>query len=136
MGVISKDGNQIKLYFNSNNSVHKQTYAYAVSTTKQFLGMDTAKQKVTGTQWAELADGLGVDIADLIDTSHTDFIKEYGKDVNMEDHDWLKVLEKHPETLTHPIAIIGEAYYRIKSPSDFIQYLEPDSVGKPKPYKE
>jgi len=127
MGVISTDENEIKLYFHSENSIGKQIHAYVSASEKKVLAIDISKTKVTGTQWTELAEGLGLSISDLINKEHPDFVKNYGGNVDLESEDWLKILDKQPEVLTTPIAIIGHKYVQLTSPADFVKYLEPDS---------
>lgn len=127
MGVISTDKNEIKLYFNSENSIGKQIEAYVMASERKLLAIDVSKTKVTGTQWTELAKGLGIPIASLINQEHADFIKNYGDHPDLDDDGWLKILDKKPIVLTTPIAIIGEHFVQLHSPSDFIKYIEPDS---------
>ncbi len=129
MGVISTDENQIKLFYHSENSLGKQTHGYVQSTDKKILAIDIAQTKVTGTQWIELARNLGVTVDKLINKEHPDFTQNYGEDADMEEEDWLKVLDKMPIVLTYPIAIIGNNYVQLKGPADFVKYMEPDSEG-------
>ncbi|MCK7591810.1 hypothetical protein M0G43_14570 [Subsaxibacter sp. CAU 1640] len=129
MGVISTDNNEIKLYYHSQNSLGKQTHAYVQSTDKKILSIDISQTKVTGTQWIELARGLGINVEKLIDKKHPDFSQNYDENANMEEEDWLKVLDKMPIVLTYPIAIIGQNYVQLKGPADFVKYIEPDSKG-------
>ena len=126
MGVISTNENEIKLYYHSENSLGKQTNAYVQSSDKKILTIDIAQTKVTGTQWIELARNLGVTVDKLINQEHPDFTQNYGEDVNMEEEDWLKVLDKMPIVLTYPIAIIGNKYVQLKGPADFVKYMEPE----------
>ncbi|MEZ4803416.1 MAG: hypothetical protein R2797_11645 [Gelidibacter sp.] len=129
MGVISTNNNEIKLYYHSGNSLGKQTLGYIQSTDKKILAIDIAQTKVTGTQWIELARHLGVSVDKLINKEHPDFSQNYDEHANMEEEDWLKILDKMPIVLTYPIAIIGEKYIQLKGPVDFIKYIEPDSKG-------
>lgn len=127
MGVISKDRNQLKLYYNSNNSLGKQTYGYIESAEQSLLTIDTAKENMTPTQWSEMAEGLGVRIAELIDKENPDFHNEYGDtDLKLDTSDWLKVLEEHPEFVRRPILLNGNDFRFIEIPSEVIQFLEPD----------
>ncbi|OBX27075.1 hypothetical protein LX77_00542 [Gelidibacter algens] len=127
MGVISTDKNEIKLFFHSESSIGKQVLAYVLASEKKILTIDISKTNVTGTQWVELAKGLGVSISDLIDQEHPDFVKNYGDHPNLDQEDWLKLLDKQPEVLTKPIAIIGNQYVQLESEADFVKYIEPDS---------
>lgn len=55
MGIISSDKNQIKLIYNSNESLGKKTYGYFKASEKKVLAIDTSKTSITGTQWLEIA---------------------------------------------------------------------------------
>ena len=127
MGVISTDKNEIKLYFHSGSSIGKQVQAYVLTSERKVLTIDISKTKLTGTQWTELAKGLNLSISGLINKEHPNFTKNYEENLDLEDEDWLKIIGKHPEVITTPIAIIGERYVQLQSPSDFIKYIEPDS---------
>ena len=91
MGVISTDNNEIKLYYNSENSLGKQTNAYVQSSEKKILAVDISQTNVPGTQWAVLAENLGITVDQLIDKEHPNFTQNYEKDANLEQHDWLKL---------------------------------------------
>jgi len=130
MGVISKNKRQITVYYHSGNSIGKQLYAYTMASQKKVLAIDISKTQVTGTQWAELASGLGIAIEDFIHIYHPDFITKHGKNRPvMEQHDWLKILQKDPLLLKYPVVIDGENYLQIKSAAAFKKYMEPDSAG-------
>lgn len=130
MGVISTDKNKITLYYNSESSIGKQCYAYVQASDKDILGIDISKTKVTPTQWVELASGLSIEVKELLDTDHPDFIQKYSKDhVSMEANDWLKILEKNPELVQSPVMIFGEEFHQLKSGAAFKKYLEADSAN-------
>jgi len=130
MGVISKDNRQITVYYNSKNSIGKQVYAYTTASKKRLLAIDISKTPVTGTQWAELASGLGVNIKDLIHRDHPDFIKKHGKNRPvLEQRDWIKMIQNDPQLLKCPIVIDGDNYLQIKSAAAFKVYMEPTSMG-------
>lgn len=135
MGVIAMDKKQITLYYSSENSIGKQLNAYVESSGKDHLTIDISKTNVTGTQWAELADGLGKNISDLVNTEHADFKKIFGDDsIDLDDDGWLKILNKNPVLLKNAIVIKGENFIELTSASDFKQYMDPDSAGIDKPY--
>ncbi|WP_254073622.1 arsenate reductase family protein [Cellulophaga sp. HaHaR_3_176] len=130
MGVISTDNKKITLYYNSENSIGQQCYAYVQSSDKKVLGIDVSKTNVSGTQWAELAGNLNIPVKDLINVDHADFVKQYGdKKIDLEAHDWMKILEKSPKLIQYPVLIIGENYHQLKSGSDFKKFLDGDSAG-------
>ncbi len=124
MGIISKDNRQIKLYYNSETSLGKQVRAYIEASEKKIQTIDISKTKLTGLQWLEIADMLNIHIAELINQKHPDFIQIYGdKKINLEQEDWLKLIEKHPIIISYPIIINGKEFIQIKSPSEFAKYL-------------
>lgn len=130
MGVISTDKRKITIYYHSENSIGKQAFAYVNVSDKKLHGVDILKTKVTGTQWAELASKLNLNISDLIDIENPDFKNYYGASApKMEQHDWLKILESKPHLLKYPIVINGDNYIQIKSAAEFKQYLSFDSAG-------
>lgn len=129
MGVISKDKHQIKFYYSSASSIGKQAMAYIQSSEKKILSIDVSKTKVTGTQWTEIAEGLGIKVQGLIDVSHPDFINQYGDKVEIDDeHDWLKILEKNPLVLQCPIIVNGNFHLQIKQPADVKKFLDRESA--------
>lgn len=137
MGVIAMDKKQLTLYYSSENSLGKQVHAYVKSSGKDQLMIDISKTNVTGTQWAELADGLGKNLGDLLNIDHPDFKEKYGDThVNLNQDGWLKVLNKNPSLLKYPILVKGKKIIELKGASDFKHYMEPDSAGLEKPYNK
>lgn len=130
MSVISKDNNKIIIYYHSGTSIGEQTHAYVQASEKKLLAIDIAKTNVTGTQWAELAQGLDKKIGDLVDQDHPRFKEQYGKEnLDLVEHDWIRVLDNEPQLLRYPIIINGTEYIQVESAADFKKHLEPDSAG-------
>lgn len=130
MGTIAKHKNQIRLYYSSENSLGQQVDAYVKSSEKKNLSVDISKTEVTGTQWTEMAEGLGIEVSDLIATDQPGFKEKYGEEkVNLKTNDWLKILENNPQLLKYPIAINGKEYLRLESAAAFKKFMEDDSAG-------
>lgn len=124
MGTIAKDEQQVTIYYNSESSIGKQTYAYVNASSKKVHGIDVTKEKVTGTQWAALADNLGIAIADLIDTEHPKFEEMYSeRNVELEETDWIKILQEKPEVISWPVVVNGDQFLLIKNPSDVVKHI-------------
>ena len=125
MGVISKNNRQLKLYFNSETTLGKQSVAYVIASRKKLLAIDIAKTKVSGTQWLEIAEKLNIHISKLVNQNHPDFVHVYGtNEVKLTDEDWLKLISKYPIIVRYPIVINGNQVLQIKTPSDFVKYLD------------
>ncbi|XLS30567.1 arsenate reductase family protein [Flavobacteriaceae bacterium M23B6Z8] len=130
MSIIAKDKNTITLIYNSETSLGKQTYPYVKSMDKPTRFIDISKDNVTGTQWAEVAQMIGIEVKDLINTSHADFKKQFEADgAKLETHDWIKVLDKNPSLLRCPILIKGDEFFLIETPSEVTHLIDPDSPG-------
>lgn len=124
MGVIAQDQRQITLFYHSDTTLGKQTLAYVSSSKMKIHTIDISKTKVTATQWAEIADGLNLRVSDLVNTSHPDFTSIYGKDsIDLDENDWLTVLEKTPKVIAFPILLKGLKYFKIGNPSDIAKML-------------
>ena len=72
MGVIARDERQLTLIYSSNTRVGTHTLSYLTGIDEKYLAIDLAKTKVSDTQWAEIADALGVGIGDLVDKRQMD----------------------------------------------------------------
>ncbi|WP_157492117.1 arsenate reductase family protein [Mangrovimonas sp. ST2L15] len=125
--MISTNKSTNKLFFNSQSSLGKQVLGYLKASDHELLTIDILQTKVTGTQWKELADGLHKTIGELIDKHHPIFTENYDEDLDLDENDWIKILNKHPEVLAYPILIFGEKYLQLNNPSDIVKYLDADS---------
>jgi len=130
MGSIAKDSRQITFFYNSESSLGKQVNAYVNSAEKDVLGVDIIKTKVTAKQWSEIAEGLEKNISDLVDQNHPDFKSAYGEEsIDLEEKEWLRLLEKNPSVLKNPIAINGNRYMDLDSAAAFKKYIDADSAA-------
>lgn len=129
MGINSKDKGKITLYYHSRTLNGEQTITYIKASKIRLHTVDISKANLTGTQWSDLANGLGETISDLIDMEHPDFVKKFGDHPpKMLQHDWLKILEHEPQLLKYPIIFNDADCNWIKSRTDFKRYLKPDST--------
>ena len=119
----------VKIYYSSESKVGKQSLAYLQASNKDLLDIDITKTKVTGTQWKEIAENLGINISDLIDKKEFVFTAYNENNVELSETDWIKVLNNNPEVLTYPIVILGSNYYQIHNPSEIEKLLKPNSKG-------
>jgi len=125
MGAFATHSHEIILVYNGNSSIGKQTYAYVSATHKAVHSIDVSKTKITGMQWVDIAEKLNLNIIDLIEKKHPEFIKNYGdKQVDLNANDAIKILQNHPETFIHPVVINGDRSMRITTPSDFVTWLK------------
>lgn len=120
MGEIATSDRQITLYYIAESSRGKQTLAFAKSEGLQMLEVDILKTPLTGTQIAELADRLGLEIKDLVNQEHPSYTSKFVHHSFSSD-DWIKMIRQNPEIMKQPIALRGNKTILVETPSDIIK---------------
>ena len=115
MGEIATSERQITLYYSSKSTRAKQTLAYAKAEGLPIFEIDILKVPLTGTQIAELADRLGIEVKDLVNQEHPSYKAHF------DPHDWIKMIRHNPEIMKQPIAIRGKMTILVETPTDIIK---------------
>ena len=130
MNSIARNDNQITLVYSSKTRLGKRTRAHVEAVKSMDLQtIDVAETKLTGTQWAELAQGLSKEIKDLVSYEEADNAEEDKVQGDFDENDYINILNNNPELFTHPIAILGKKMLQITNPTDIQQFIEVDSAG-------
>jgi arsenate reductase len=120
MGEIATSDRQITLYYSSKSVRAKQTLAYAKAEGLPIQQIDILKTPLTGTQIAELADRLGLEIKDLVNQEHPSY-KSHFKHHDFSSDDWIKMIRHNPEIMKQPIALRGDITILVETPTDIIK---------------
>ncbi len=129
MKSIARAENQITLIYNSENHIGERTHAHASAVKdKDLQTIDISKTKLTGTQWAELADGLNTTVKALLSFENVDDEEDL-KSADYDENDYIKILENRPELLAHPILIHDDKMKQITNPTEAQEFLGVDSAG-------
>jgi len=120
MGEIATSDRQITIYYNSTSNRAKQTLAYAKAEGLPILEIDLLKTDLTGTQIAELAARLHIEIKDLVNQNHPSYTSHF-EHYNFSDEDWIKMIRRNPQILKQPIALRGDKTIMVETPSDIIK---------------
>ncbi|MBE0424433.1 MAG: hypothetical protein IBX66_10925 [Lutibacter sp.] len=120
MGEIATSDRQITIYYSANSVRAKQALAYAKSEGLAIQPIDILKTPLTGTQIAELAKRLGIEVKDLINQEHPAFLKKF-EPVELSSDDWIKMIQHNPEIMKQPIALRGNRTILVETPSDMIK---------------
>jgi arsenate reductase len=120
MGEIATSHRQITLFYNSNSSRARQTLAYAKAEGLPVLEVDILKSKLTGTQIAELADRLKIEIKDLVNQEHPSYTQKF-EHHDFSENDWIKMIQHNPEIMKQPIALRGNITILVETPTDIIK---------------
>lgn len=120
MGEIATSKRQITLFYNSKSVRAKQTLAYAKSEGYKLKEIDILKTKLTGTQLAELAEKLHIEVVDLVNQDHPAYTSHFDHH-NFSTNDWIKMIQHNPEIMKQPIALRGDKTILIETPTDIIK---------------
>lgn len=120
MGEIATSDRQITLFYSSKSVRAKKTLAYAKAEGLPIRDIDILKTKLTGTQIAELADRLHLEIKDLVNQKHPAYISRFEYH-DFSSEDWIKMIRNNPEIMKQPIALRGNITILIETPTDIIK---------------
>ena len=120
MGEIATSDRQITLYYNASSIRARKTLALAKAEGLPIQQINILKTKFTGTQIAELADRLTMEIKDLINQEHPSYKPRFEQH-DFSDDDWIKMIQNHPEIMKQPIAIRGDLTILVETPTDIIK---------------
>lgn len=120
MGEIATSDRQITLFYISNSVRAKQALAYAKTEGLPILEIDILKTPLTGTQIAELADRLNMEIKDLVNQEHPAYVSKF-EHHNLSSEDWIKMIRHNPEIMKQPIALRGVKTILVETPTDIIK---------------
>ena len=130
MKSIARNDDQLTLIYSSETRVGKRTLAHisAIEDAK-LQTMDIAETKLTGTQWEEIAEGLGVKLKDLVSYEEVDEDEEKQAEGDYEDYDYINILNNNPKLFVHPVAILGDKMKKITNPTQIQEFIDVDSAG-------
>jgi arsenate reductase len=120
MGEIATSDRQITLFYNSRSKRAKQTLAYAKAEGRPILEIDILKTPPSGTQIAELAERLGMEVKELVNQSHPVYTSKF-EPHEFSSEDWIKMIRHNPEIMKQPIAIRGNITILVETPTDIIK---------------
>lgn len=129
MSIINTHKNMINLYYSSESQLGKKVYAYLNDSDKELLAIDVTKTNVTGTQWKTISDQLNIPIRNLIDVNLSDLEFDEKETANFSQDDWIKILNKTPQVLNHPVVIHENKYYLIQDAQEALKFIEDPSAG-------
>lgn len=120
MGEIATSDRQITLFYSSKSSRAKQTLAYARAEGLPIQDIDILKNPLTGTQIVEIADRLGIKIADLVNQNHPAYKAKF-EEHELSSEDWIKMIQHNPDIMKQPIAIHGDITILVETPTDILK---------------
>lgn len=120
MGEIATSRRLITIFYLPDSIRARKAIAYAKAEGLQVQEVNILKTVLTGTQIAEIADRLHLEIKDLVNQDHPAFKAVY-QPSELSSEDWIKLIQHHPEIMKQPIAISGKKTILVETPSDIIR---------------
>lgn len=125
MSKIFKNNRNLVLVFNGHKSHDKKCRAAALAMDKNAIAIDVSQAKVGAMDWLKIAGFLEVEVQDLINKDHPDFLDLYhDSEIDLEDESALKILHSHGEVLQFPIAIFHKHALFLRSKNEIYKLEE------------
>ncbi|HET6541239.1 MAG TPA: hypothetical protein VFG46_12190 [Chryseolinea sp.] len=127
--MIENEPRELTLIFHSEKTDDKKARAYVESLpTLAIKTLDLAREKVTETQLAQIADKMQLPIKELVDITYDDrstAVRQTGNIKQMESGELLILIRHNPKLLATPILIIGDKAYKYATSYHLInEYLD------------
>lgn len=122
--IFANTDKEITIIYSSEDRKGKQILAYAQTERFPIHEVDTQKTKIPSAQWAELAHRMGLEVKELINTEGSEFKQKFDKDTDLNEHDWLSLLEKNPDVLRAPIVMKGDKIVLMINPQDMLNFVK------------
>lgn len=121
--MIENQNNELTLIYNSDKSDDKKARGYVEAIPGVTIKtIDLAKQKITETQLAEIADKMLVGVEDLLDPTYDDHISVHKEGLKMMDRNSLLTLMiQDPKLLSTPIVIMGKKAFKLGTGYELIK---------------
>ncbi len=127
--MIENEPRELTLIYHSEKTDDKKARAYVESFPSLTIKtLDLAREKVTETQLAQIADKMQVPIEELVDITYDDRSTAARQTENikqMDSAELLILIRHNPKLLATPILIIGDKAYRYATAYHLInEYLD------------
>lgn len=112
--MIENQPRELTLIYHSEKSDDKKARGYVESLRLSVKTLDLAKEALTETQLAQIADKMELPVESLIDTTYYDgsSIEEKASLKKMDTTQLLTFVKRNPKILHTPILIIGDRAYK------------------------
>lgn len=122
--IFANTDKEITLIYSSEDQIGKQILAYCQVESLPIHEIDLLHTKITVTQWAELAQRMGVDVKDLVNTESSAYLQKFEKGADFDENDWLNLLEKNQDVLRGPIVMKGNKVVMMSNPQEMLQFIK------------
>lgn len=125
--MISKNNNQINLYYHPEHRLAKKCIAIANANKAKVLAIDISSTRVSQTDWSEIAKLLDTNVVNLVDLEHESITSKFGQTPDLDEFSALKIIQKNPEVIKHPIALREERVVIANTSRDILKLQDSDT---------
>lgn len=122
--IFANTDKEITIIYSSEDRTGKQIIAYAHTENLPIHEIDIKKTKIPSDHWAELASRMGIEVKDLVNTENSAYLQKFEKDSDLNEHDWLSLLEKNPDVLRAPIVMKGKKVVFMSNAQDMLRFVK------------
>jgi arsenate reductase-like glutaredoxin family protein len=121
--MFNNGNREITLIYNSDKSDDKKARGYLESIQGYCIKtFDLAKERITETQLAQLAEKMNAAIEDLIDPTYDDHIGVHREGLKLiEREQMLTLMRNDPKLIRTPLLVIGKKVFKFGTGYDFIK---------------
>lgn len=132
MSVLARNKRQLTYIYSSDSYLGRKVLGYVKAVKKKVEIIDISKTKLSDTAWIEIAQELDMSFDDIFNTEMvTDKKKE-----DFDAEDWIKMVQKNPALLHHPIAINADDIMIVSNRAEILKLFEVDSAGLEKGFND
>jgi len=125
--MISKNHNQINLYYHPEHRLAKKCIAIANANKAKVLAIDISKTRVSQTDWSEIARILNTSVVNLVDLEHEAVTSKFGKTPDVDEFSALKIIQNNPEVIHSPIALRKDKVVVADTARDILKLQDSDT---------
>lgn len=125
---LKLNNKEFTLFFNSKDSLGKQTLAYSKTFGSKVNAQDINKAKLSMTVIRILVDAMGIKPKSLLNKSHP-YYQENLKGKNFDDNDWLTIIQQNLHLLKAPIAYSKNKAVLCETPTDIFKMVRSNPMA-------
>ncbi|GAA4280448.1 arsenate reductase family protein [Gaetbulibacter aestuarii] len=130
MSVLARNKRQLTYIYSSDSFLGKKVLGYVQAVKKPVEIIDISKTKLSDTAWVEIAEELNMSFEDIF---NTEMVTDDNKQ-DFDNKDWIKMVQKNPALLHHPIAINAKDIMLVSNRAEILKLFEVDSAGLEKSF--
>lgn len=132
MSVLARNKRQLTYIYSSDSYLGKKVLGYVQAVKKEVEIIDISKTGLSDTAWVEVAEELDMSFEEIFNAELVTDDKKH----DFDNEDWIKMVQKNPAILHHPIAINADDIMIVSNRAEILKLFEVDSAGLEKGFHD